>query len=201
MEFLKGVLGEELYNQFMAKLEAYNNDEKNKDSQIKLANLTSGEYVGKGKYEALQATLTSKESELSKANDLITQLKESNDGNQDLQTKITTYEGQITELQNKLAQEKVDNAVKVALLEAKATDIDYVTFKLKEKGEIKLDEKGHIANWEETLKSLKTQLPNQFETSQQKNIIENTLKTGDEKEPEAESLVDAIKQSYEAKKD
>lgn len=48
MEFLKTILGEELYKQVETALNTYNGDEANKDKQIKLANLASGEYVGKG---------------------------------------------------------------------------------------------------------------------------------------------------------
>ena len=46
MEFLKEILGEELYAQFAEKLNAYNGDAANKDKQIKLANLGGGEYEG-----------------------------------------------------------------------------------------------------------------------------------------------------------
>ena len=41
MEFLKEILGEELYKQFEEKVNAYNGNEANKDKQIKLANLSS----------------------------------------------------------------------------------------------------------------------------------------------------------------
>lgn len=75
MEFLKAVLGEEFYKQFVEKVNAYNGDEANKDKQIKLGNLASGEYVGKGKFDALQEALNGKDTELTSANDLIAQLK------------------------------------------------------------------------------------------------------------------------------
>ena len=42
MEFLKEILGEELYKQFEQAVNAYNGNEANKDKQIKLANLTEG---------------------------------------------------------------------------------------------------------------------------------------------------------------
>lgn len=75
MEFLKEILGESLYTQLEQALNAYNGNEANKDKQVKLANLSSGEYVGKGKYDGLQAQLESKDAELTAANDLITELK------------------------------------------------------------------------------------------------------------------------------
>lgn len=53
MEFLKEILGEELFNQIAEKINAHNGNEANKDNQIKIGNLGSGEYVGKGKYDAL----------------------------------------------------------------------------------------------------------------------------------------------------
>ena len=53
MLFLKEILGEELFNQFSEKINAWNGNEANKEKLVKLANLSTGEYVGKGKYDAL----------------------------------------------------------------------------------------------------------------------------------------------------
>lgn len=44
MTFLKEILGDDLYQQFETAVNAYNGDEANKDKQVKLANLGSGEY-------------------------------------------------------------------------------------------------------------------------------------------------------------
>ena len=60
MEFLKQILGEELYAKVAEKVNAFNGNEANKDKQIKIANLGTGEYIGKGKYDALQALLDGK---------------------------------------------------------------------------------------------------------------------------------------------
>lgn len=68
MEFLKEILGESLYAQLEQALNAYNGNEANKDKQVKLANLAGGEYVGKGKYDALQTLLDGKTAELETAN-------------------------------------------------------------------------------------------------------------------------------------
>lgn len=180
MEFLKEVLGEELYSKFEQAINAYNGNEANKDKQVKLANLATGEYVGKGKFDGLNEQLTGKQTELDKANDLIATLKKSTKDNADLQTKFTDYESQVQSLQAQLKQAKLESAIKVALLEAKATDIDYMTFKLKEKGELELDENEKIKGWDDKISSLKTQFPNQFEGSTQKKIDENKLKDGDD---------------------
>lgn len=106
MEFLKEILGEELFNQFVAKINAYNGNDANKDKQIKVGNIASGEYVGKGKYDALQELLKGKETELATANGLIADLKKGTKDDEKLQGKITTYEGQIADLQKEVAEIK-----------------------------------------------------------------------------------------------
>ena len=202
MEFLKEILGEELYKQVEEKITSHNGLDENKEKQIKIGNLGTGEYVGKGKYDAdianIQALLDGKTTELDTANNLISDLKKSNKGNEDLQGKITTYETQVVDLQKQLEETKLNGAIKVALLEAKANDIDYMTFKLKEKGELKLDENEKIEGWEEKLSGLKTQFPKHFEGASDKKIDEKKLPdSDDERKIEPSSLAEAIKQSYE----
>lgn len=165
MEFLKAILGEDLYAQVAEKINAHNGNEANRDNQVKIGNLGGGEYVGKLKYDDIVAQLTGKQKELDTANGLITELKNANKGNEGLQAKIADYESQIGELQEQLKQTQLDSAIKVALLEAKAMDIDYMTFKLREKGEITLDENGKIKGWDDKIAALKTQFPTQFETA------------------------------------
>lgn len=184
MDFLKAILGDELFGQVKTAIDAHNGAEENKENQIKLGNLGGGEYVGKGKYDALQEMLTGKETELTTANDLIAQLKKDTKGNEELQGKITAYEGQVADLQNQLAETKMKSAVKVALLEAKASDIDYLTYKLneklKEKGEtLELDDNENIKGWDAQLDGLKTQFPNMFDAGQKKEVEPNKLPEGD----------------------
>lgn len=188
MEFLRAILGEELFKQLVAKLDAYNGDEANKDKQIKLGNLASGEYVGKGKYDALQEALNGKDSELTNANKLIEDLKKASKGNEDMQGKFKQYEQQNTQLQAELQETKIKSAIKVALMSEKAVDVDYLTFKLneklKEKGEtLELDENDNIKGWSDKLSGLKTQFPTMFESASSKDgykvLDENKLKQGD----------------------
>ncbi len=161
---LEELLGTELYAQVKAKIDEANKDEADKLKHIRYADLSEGEYVGKGKHDALQAKFDLQSQELTSANDLIAQLKKDSKGNEDMQGKITAYEGQVTDLQNQLAETKLNSAIKIALLEAKAGDVDYLTFKLKEKGEkLELDDSDHIKGWDDKLKGLQTQFPNMFE--------------------------------------
>lgn len=174
MEFLKDILGEELFKQVESKVNEHNGNEANKEKQIKIGNLGSGEYVGKGKHdselEKLNALLSGKTTELETANNLIADLKKNNKGNEELQGKISGYETQVENLQKELAEVKVKAALKVALLAEKAGDIDYLTYKVNEKlaeqgKTLELDENDNIKGWDELLSGLKTQFPTQFETA------------------------------------
>lgn len=107
---------------------------------------------------------------------LIEQLKAGTKDNEALQGKITAHEATIAQLQQKLVETQMDAAIKVALLGAKAVDVDYMTFKLKEKGELELDEQGNIKGIDDKLAGLKTQFPNQFESgTAQKEIQQHKL--------------------------
>ena len=46
MEFLKEILGEELFSQLEAKINEYNGSDAGKEKQIKIGNMNSGEHAG-----------------------------------------------------------------------------------------------------------------------------------------------------------
>lgn len=186
MEFLKAIYGDKAltFDEFVQAINAHNGNEANKDKLIKLANLGSGDYVSKAKHDALQALLDGKNTELSSANDLIAELKKGTKGNEELQGKVTAYESQVTQLQEQLKQTQLESEIKVALLGAKATDIDYLTYKLKEKGEkLELGEDGHIKGIDDMITGLKTQFPNQFEKSGTQRVDPNPLPKPDDNKP------------------
>lgn len=134
------------------------------------------------RYGKLKADHESKSKELNEANNLINELKKSNKGNEDLQNKISGYENQVAELQKELEKTKLDAAIKVALLSEKAVDVDYLTFKLKEKGELELDENEKIKGWDDKIAALKTQFPTQFENSTFKKVEEHKLEQTENKD-------------------
>ena len=114
--------------------------------------------------------------QLEEANALIETLKKSTKGQEEAQQKITAYEQQVQQLQTELEKTKILSEAKFALKDAGALDVDYLLFKLQEKGELALDEHGKLKDWDDKLAGLKTQLPTQFESKGgKKNIIENTL--------------------------
>lgn len=111
---------------------------------------------------------------------LIEQLKKDNAGNEGLQQKITEYETKVQQLETELEQTKIESALKVALLEANVTDVDYLSFKIKEKGEVKLGDDGKIKGIDDTIAALKTQFPQHFASESKKKIDENKLPGSDD---------------------
>lgn len=198
MEFLKTVLGDDLYSQFEAKINEYNK-KFGEEKQIKLVNLSNGDYVGKNEYEAISSQLNGNQTELDTANALIEDLKKGNKGNDDLQSKISEYETQVADLQSQLAETKLKSAVKVALMAENAVDIDYLTFKLNENGEkIELDENGNIKGWQDKITSLKTKYPNMFESGKNggyKVLGDNRL-PGNNDAPISVTREDFLKMGY-----
>ena len=133
--------------------------------------------------------------QLTEANSLIEELKKSNKGNEGLQQKVTAYEAQVQQLQQELEESKIDAAIKVGLLSEKALDVDYLTFKLKNKGEaLTLGEDGKIKGWDDKIAALKTQCPTQFESNGKKNIVENKLP--DPEDHSTLSKTDLLKKPY-----
>lgn len=96
-------------------------------------------------------------------------LKKSTKGQEDAQKVISEHEAREKALLAELEKTKLEAAIKVELLQSKAKDVDYLTFKLNERmkkdGEtLTLDESGAIKGWEDKLNGLKIQFPTMFES-------------------------------------
>ena len=130
-----------------------------------------------GKLKGDFETLTKQHGE---STTLIEQLKKDNAGNEALQGKITEYEKTVADLTAENEQLKIDSALKIALLEAKVSDVDYLTFKIKEKGEVKLGDDGKIKGIDDTIAALKTQYPQHFTSESKKKIDEHKLPGSDD---------------------
>ena len=130
------------------------------------------------RYPKLKADNESNLAKLTEANNLIEQMKKSAKGNEDLQTKVSEYEAKIEKIEAENEKLKIESATKVALLQAGGEDIDYLIYKLKESNELKLDKDGNVDGLEGIINSMKTSMPTQFKSSQNKKIDENKLQTG-----------------------
>lgn len=138
MEFLKKILGDELYAQVAAKLEG------NKD--VKLANLASGEYVSKSKHDAEQ---------LAKDKRI-----------QELTDKIKNFEGvDVKQLQKDVENWKIkysqdlesarlDSAIQLAIAKS-GTLSEKALMGLLDKDKIKFDKDGKLTGLDEQLEAIK----------------------------------------------
>lgn len=159
MEFLKKILPEELYKQFETAVNAHNGKPENKDKQIKIANLGSGEYVGKGKYDTLEAEKNNLSGQIKDLNNTIETLKNGNKDNQKLQETITDLQGKLETANNdlKTIQEKADKtaktyALKERLAKAGVTDADYIIYKAGGLEKFNFDKEGKPIGVEDSLK-------------------------------------------------
>lgn len=198
---LEELLDKELFAQVKAAIDAANGKEPDKLKHIRYADLSEGNYISKEKYSALETDKGAIAEQLKTAQGLIEELKKGTGGDEALQGKITEYETTIATLQKQLKQEKLEAAVKVALLESNCKDVDYITFKLKEKGELALDESGKVKGMEDKLAALKTQFPDQFASARPNKVDENRLPESDEDQGgEPKTLAEALKMEYEENK-
>lgn len=136
-----------------------------------------------GKLKTEHEALTAKDAESQK---LIADLQKATKGQEDVQHKISEYESTIQKQQEELIQAKTESALKIGLLSAgaKATDIDYLIYKMNNDSDWKpeLDDNGQVKGLDDKLKGLKTQFPTQFEaSSNNKKIEEKKLDKPDDK--------------------
>lgn len=84
MEFLKELLGEELYKQVAEKLKG--------NDKVKLANLATGEYVAKAKFDSAEASVKDLKKQVDDRDKQLKDLKKNVGDNEELKTKITELE-------------------------------------------------------------------------------------------------------------
>lgn len=166
----------------------------------KLSVVAEGEENLTTRYGKLKTDFENLTAQHGESTKLIEQLKKDNAGNQALQRKVTDYETQISELSAQLKQSKINAAVQLALVNAKALDTDYLAYKLGEKGELELDDNGNIKGIDDKIAALKTQYPTQFENHNNSiNIKEQKLPESDPRNAEPSTLAEALKMQYENK--
>ena len=152
MEFLKTVLSEELYNQLTVALNTYNGNPENKEKQIKLANLASGQYVDKGKYDTLTAEKSNLEGQITTLNNTISDLKKNNADNETVQTTITNLQTELKKQQTANEQITKSYALKEQLTKHGVLDPDYLIYKAGGLEKFNFDKEGRPIGVEETVK-------------------------------------------------
>ena len=161
IEVLKDHLSEETYSAVAEEL---------KDKDIKLADLSSGEYVSKGKYDALETQLNNTQTLLTDTSaKLETAIKNTGDNEalkQELETLKTTNQTNMDNLKNEYEAKLKKSAVMAEITKAGANDpadilphinIDAVT----------ITDKG-CTGLSEQLETVKTNKPYLFKVEQQK---------------------------------
>lgn len=202
MDWLKEILGEELYKQLEAAINGYNGKPENKEKQIKLADLGKGEYVSSEKYKSLETDKGSVAEQLKTAQGLIEEFKKGTSKDDGLQGKIGEYETKVSALEAENLKLKTESVLRVALSNADAnpSDMDYLLFRAEQSGELKLGDDGKIKGQDDLISSLKTSYPSQFlKTPDGKKILEHKLEGGgnNDRADEPKTLAEALKQQYE----
>lgn len=186
MEFLKEILGEDLFTQVKNKISSYN-EKADKDKRVSIANVNGDEYVTKAKYSQLETDLNNTKTSLSTAQTTIEDLKKTNGDNADLQQKVSDYETKIANLEATGKAEKAkmlkEIAIKDALYAEKAKHPELLLGKF-DLSKIILDEKGEnvVSGIEEQMKSNKETYKDLFgETEQQGGAYHYTPNGGENK--------------------
>lgn len=138
MEFLKEILGEELYAQVAAKLEG--------NDSVKLANLATGEYVSKSKYVD---ELAVKDKRIQELADTIKNF-EGVDVKQ-LQTDVKNWE---IKYNQDLESARLDSAIQLAIAKS-GTLSEKALMGLLDKDKIKFDKDGKLTGLDEQIEAIK----------------------------------------------
>lgn len=155
MEFLKAILGDDLYAQFEQAVAAYNGKPENAQKQVKLANLSDGGYVSSAKYQAMEAENTTNTNKLTEANNLIAQLQKAQNPEPLIQ--------RIQELQREIKEVQISSEIQAEFIRSGVSDADYLKYKLTESGKpLELDDSGHIKGLKDTIERLRASYPSCF---------------------------------------
>lgn len=205
MEFLKEILGEDLFNQVKNKVSSYN-EKADKDKRVSIANVNGDEYVTKAKYSQLETDLNNTKTSLSTAQTTIEDLKKSNGSNADLQQKVSDYETKIANLEATGKAEKAkmlkEIAIKDALYAEKAKHPELLISKF-DLSKIILDEKGEkvVSGIEDQMKSNKETYKDLFGEVEQTNTPYHYTPQGGNQNPSngATDFVGIIKENQSRK--
>ncbi|MGR8822487.1 phage scaffolding protein [Leuconostoc citreum] len=124
----------------------------------------------------------------------ITELEEKGGSNEDSEAKIAELQSQLDEAKGDYTNLNKQQKLEAALRKAGAKDVDYVGYKLGGIDKVELDDEGNIANWDNTLSSIKEQMPKYFNDTQP--IVEGASLKGDNNKNVTDPFV-ALSRKYE----
>lgn len=134
---------------------------------------------------------------------LIEQLQKDNKGNAALQQSVTSYQQQMAAMQAQMARDRLEYALKLALTEDRALDVEYLTYKAmedhpewKEHPENALDESGKIKGVDDLRAGLKTRFPQQYEAMAQGRKVEAQRLPDQRENRPGVTRSDVLKMSY-----
>ncbi len=117
MDFLKDILGEELFENVSSKVNAFNSD--NPDKAVKIANLATGLYVDKNKFDSVAAERDGLKTQIGQRDEDIAELKKKSSGNEQISSKLTElqnkYDNDTAALQKQLSETQFNAALDLAL--------------------------------------------------------------------------------------
>lgn len=199
MEFLKEILGDK-YPEFEAAIKAYNEDPENKDKQIKLANLGTGEYVSKAKYSSMELERDNYKTQLATAQDSLKAFKDVDV--EKLKGEITTLSTQLqdkeTEFNKKLADIEYNSNLESFFSSYKFTSELAKKAAIEEfkKKELKMDN-GKFLGGEDFMKELKESNPTAFESEEDEKAPKIVKGTNQRKPGQKMTLSEAMKYANE----
>lgn len=166
MEFLRSVLGDELYGKVEAEISAYNAADEHKEKPVKLANLTDGGYVSLEKYQTLETKSAGLEKQLKEANEAIQSYKDMDidgikrsvtDWEDKYNTDTQALQERLDEQQREFAAERFLDTQKIrSPLSRKAILQEFLSQKMDFKD-------GAFVGADEYMKGVKEKYPDEFE--------------------------------------
>lgn len=190
MEFLKDILGDELYGEVAEKLKG--------NDKVKLVNLADGGYVGKEKFDSAQNTIGGLQKTLTEREHDIEELKKSIEGGDELSKQLSVlqakYESDTKSFNEKLKENSLTSAIDIAVLKAHGKNPKVIKT-LVDKSKLALSDDGNVEGLGEMLDSLKNSDPYLFEQEEthQMGTGFHSGKSGSELSLAAETFKEALK--------
>ena len=146
-EFLKPVLGDELYTQFSEKMSG-------SDAEgIMLVNAKDGSYIPKAKLDEERSTSKGYKGQIEELNAQLAELKKTAEGNDDLKAQSAKLQESITSRDAALKAQQMDFTIKDAVRGSKAKNADVVMIMI-DRSKI-TENDGHIYGLNEQLEALR----------------------------------------------